>query len=161
MFIFFRKKEPISIGNNVTERVIERQLKSQDNIINHYEVKNISLKKELEPFNNKIDSLEQLIVLLKNGKDSLSIINTQDTVISYLKKESTIKNKIIENQDTIISTYKYKVDTYKDLILVKDDLLSKKDKEIKKQKRKKILFGIGSFFTGVGAGTIIGMSIKK
>lgn len=161
MFIFFRKKEPISIGNNVTERVIERQLKSQDNIINHYEVKNISLKKELEPFTNKIDSLEQLIVLLKNGKDSLSIINTQDTFISYLKKESTIKNKIIENQDTIISTFKYKVDTYKDLILVKDDLLSKKDKEIKKQKRKKILFGIGSFFAGVGTGTIIGMSIKK
>lgn len=126
---------------------LEVEVKRFNNVIRKTETKIIEKQVNNQILENKINDLTQELETAKEIRDTIKIIQIQDTTIFVLKQSTDTLKSIISLKDSIIST--------KDSIIeVKDDIIEVLEVDLKKKKRQRNVLGL------VGA-ALIGLLIVK
>jgi len=102
-------------------------IKQTERVIIEKQVNNLQLE-------NKINDLTLLLDSAKQARDTVLIIQIQDTTIHTLKRSNDTLKSIISLKDTVILNKDY-------IIGSKDTIIEVKDNDIKKLKRQRLILG--------------------
>ena len=141
LVVFFAYNKRPKHYHNQTKHVIERLERVTD-----------TLKVDVIKYKQKVKVVRDTVVITKiqlqeakEQKDTLKIIQIQDTLIGQLETEITFLDTLVTKCDSIISNQNVIIEN-------KDTLIKQQQKEVKKSRRKAIFASIG-----VGILTIISL----
>jgi uncharacterized coiled-coil protein SlyX len=126
------------------QKTIERRIEGKETIIKEQGKVIDNSKSIIAQLNNGLSDLQAQLEEVKNTRDTINIIQIQDTMIHVLYKRDKEKDAIIAAQDTIIQAQRYVINS-KDTIIATQafDL-----KRIKRQRNLSILLN-GILTTGI------------
>ena len=125
-----------------------------DHVIERLETITDTLKVDVIKYKQKVKIVRDTVVVTKiqlqeakEQKDTLKIIEIQDTLISQLELEIEFLDTLVTKCDSIISNQNVIIEN-------KDTLIKQQQKEVKKSKRKAI-------FASIGVGKLTILSLVK
>lgn len=130
IFIVVFRKDPAPIYPVREVKTIEKAVQGKEKEIHNYFTQVNNEKKIIEVISKEIKDLRVQLDQVKAEKDTVLIIQIQDTLINLLTNENTHLRKVVANQDSIIVAQRY-------IINSKDTIIAVKDSQIKKVKRQR------------------------
>ena len=145
VYLLFQKRPMYKAGRLQT---IEHVIHGKDSIIYKWKTKMVEDKSKIKGLSNQVDRLKDSLSISKKLKDTVQIVEYQDTVIAQ--------------QDTIIRFYKDLTSNCDSIITEQNEVIELKDSVIfiqresikdftKKKKRRKI----GRIFASIGLLTLL------
>ena len=145
VYLLFQKR-PMYVANRL--QTIEHIIEGKDSIVTIWKTKIVQDKSKIKGLTSQVDRLKDSLSVSKELKDTITIIEYQDTIISQ--------------QDTIIEFYKDLTNNCDSIITEQNEVIELKDSVImiqrnelndlhKKKKRRKI----GSVFASIGLLTLL------
>ena len=129
-----------------------KHYRQTDHVIERLERVTDTLKVDVIKYKQKVKVVRDTVIVTKiqlqeakEQKDTLKIIQIQDTLIGQLETEITFLDTLVTKCDSIISNQNVIIEN-------KDTLIKQQQKEVKKSRRKAIFASIG-----VGILTIISL----
>lgn len=129
-----------------------KHYRQTDHVIERLETITDTLKVDVIKYKQKVKIVRDTVVITKiklqeakDQKDTLKIIQIQDTLIGQLETEITFLDTLVSTCDSIISNQNVIIEN-------KDTLIKQQQKEVRKSRRKVIFASIG-----VGILTIISL----
>ena len=129
-----------------------KHYRQTDHVIERLETITDTLKVDVIKYQQKVKVVRDTVVVTKiqlqeakDQKDTLKIIQIQDTLIGQLETEITFLDTLVTKCDSIISNQNVIIEN-------KDTLIKQQQKEVRKSRRKVIFASIG-----VGILTIISL----
>lgn len=150
ILILVFRKDPAPIYPVREVKTIEKAVQGKEKEINNYITQVTNDKKIIEAISKEIKDLRLQLDHVKSEKDTVLIIQIQDTLINLLTNENTHLRKVVANQDSIIVAQRY-------IINSKDTIIAVKDNQIKKVKRQR---NWSLAANGVLTGLVILKSVK-
>lgn len=129
IIVVFRK-EPTPVYPIREVKTIEKAVQGKEKEINNYITQVTNDKKIIAAISKEIKDLRIQLDHVKSEKDTVLIIQIQDTLINLLTNENTHLRKVVANQDSIIVAQRY-------IINSKDTIIAVKDNQIKKVKHQR------------------------
>ena len=125
-------------------KVIETRIEYKEKVITEIEEKIVVAWKNNEVLENKVAELEDSLLVAKEARDTIKIIQWQDTTITTLKSSNDTLKQVISLKDSIIVN--------KDYIIESKDTINKVyEKDLKKLRRQRIILGgIVAVLAGIG-----------
>jgi len=144
MCLFLLMRKPKQVYPISKQKTIERRIEGKETIIKEQGKVIDNSKSIIAQLNNGLSDLQAQLEEVKNTRDTINIIQIQDTMIHVLYKRDKEKDAIIAAQDTIIQAQRYVINS-KDTIIATQafDL-----KRIKRQRNLSILLN-GILTTGI------------
>ena len=121
---------------------IETRIEGKETRINTIEKRIGNEKNIISKISNEITLLRQDLERFKSERDTVRIVQIQDTIINVLTSENTHLKSVVNDQDSIIVHQRYIIDS-KDTIVT---VLKADTKRFKKQRNISIL--INALLTG-------------
>lgn len=149
LIVVFRK-DPAPIYPVREVKTIEKAIQGKEKEINNYFTQVNNEKKIIEAISKEIKDLRIQLDQVKAEKDTVLIIQIQDTLINVLTLENTHLRNVITNQDSIIVAQRYIINSQDTIIAIKDNQL----KKVKRQRNWSLAAN------GVLTGLVILNSIK-
>jgi hypothetical protein len=141
LLLFKKENQIVNVSNPKT---IVKNINNKEKQITLRETKIKFDEKEIQELNESVYILQQQILNFKRGKDTLSIIHTQDTLIGVLYYQG-------QKKDTVIGDLKLSIADLKYISTSKDTLLAISKVKLKKVKRQRNILGL----TTLGLGIIV------
>lgn len=129
IIVVFRK-DPAPIYPVREVKTIEKAVQGKEKEIHNYFTQVNNEKKIIDAISKEIKDLRLQLDQVKSEKDTVLIIQIQDTLINLLTNENKHLRNVITNQDSIITAQRY-------IINSKDTIIAVKDNQIKKVKRQR------------------------
>lgn len=109
-------KQPVQIYKPSKTKVIERRIEGKETIIEKHVQDITGQRTAINSLAMEVSSLTDELMRLKRQKDTVKIIQIQDTMINVLVRQGTHKDSVINYQDSIIVAQRYIIDS-KDTLL--------------------------------------------
>ena len=122
IWLWVKPKEVVELPEM---KQVKGQIEYRDRVIKQIETKIVTSWKNNEELENKVNELTLLLYTAKQARDTLLIIQLQDTTINTLKSSNDTLKTIITLKDSVIQNKDYIIES-------KDTINSILDKDLKK-----------------------------
>lgn len=109
-------KKPVQVFAPSKPRVIERMIEGKETVIEKHFQDITGQQRAIKTLSNELSLMKDELSRVKSLKDTVKIIQIQDTLISVLVKQGSHKDSVINFQDSIIVAQRYIIDS-KDTLL--------------------------------------------
>ena len=145
VFLLFQKR-PMYVANRL--QTIEHVIQGKDSIVTIWKTKIVQDKGRIKGLTSQVDRLKDSLSVSKELKDTILIIDTQDTIIKQLELNIRYYDELVEACDSIITEQNEVIELKDSVIMIQRNELN--DLHKKKKRRK-----IGSVFASIGLLTLL------
>lgn len=145
VFLLFQKRPMYKAGRLQT---IEHVIHGKDSIVYKWKTKIVENKSKIKGLTSQVDRLKDSLSVSKELKDTVTIIEYQDTIISQQDTIIRFYEDLTSNCDSIITEQNEVIELKDSVIFIQRESI--KDFTKKKKRRK-----IGSIFAGIGLLTLL------
>ena len=145
VYLLFQKRPMYKAGRLQT---IEHVIHGKDSIIYKWKTKIVEDKSKIKGLTSQVDRLKDSLSVSKELKDTVTIIEYQDTIISQQDTIIKFYKDLTSNCDSIITEQN-------EVIELKDSVIFIQRESIKDFKKKKKRRKISSIFAGIGLLTLL------
>ena len=145
VFLLFQKRPVYRAGRLQT---IEHVIHGKDSIIYKWKTKLVEDKSKIKGLTSQVDRLKDSLSVAKELKDTMTIIEYQDTIINQQDTVIKFYEDLTSRCDTIITEQNEVIELKDSLIFIQQNVI--KDFKKKKKRRK-----IGRIFASIGLLTLL------
>ena len=154
VFLLFQKRPVYKAGRLQT---IEHVIHGKDSIIVKWKTKIVENKSKVNGLNSQIERLKDSLTVSKELKDTVTIIDTQDTLIKSLELNLKFYDDLVKSCDSVISNQNEKIELQDSLIFIQRTEIKDLKKDVKKGK---FFNRVGEIATGI-VGIVSGIKIYQ
>ena len=145
VFLLFQKR-PMYVANRL--QTIEHVIEGKDSIVTIWKTKIVQDKGRIKGLTSQLDRYKDSLSLAKELKDTITIIEYQDTIIK--QQDTTIRfyEELVEACDSVMSNQNHLIELKDSVIMIQRNELNDLSKKRKKRK-------IGSIFASIGLLTLL------
>ena len=145
VFLLFQKR-PMYVANRL--QTIEHVIEGKDSIVTIWKTKIVQDKGRIKGLTSQLDRYKDSLSLAKELKDTITIIEYQDTIIK--QQDTTIRfyEELVEACDSVMSNQNHLIELKDSVIMIQRNELNDLSKKRKKRK-------IGSIFASIGILTLL------
>ena len=140
VFLLFQKR-PMYVANRL--QTIEHVIEGKDSIVTIWKTKIVQDKGRIEGLTNQVNRYKDSLSLAKELKDTILIIDTQDTIIKQLELNIRYYNELVEACDSVMSNQNHLIELKDSVIMIQRNELNDLHKKKKRKKLATILASIG------------------
>lgn len=145
VFLLFQKR-PMYVANRL--QTIEHVIEGKDSIITIWKTKIVQDKGRIKGLTSQVERYKDSLSLAKELKDTVLIIDTQDTIIKQQVVTIRFYEELVEACDSVMSNQNHLIELKDSVIMIQRNELNDLSKKRKKRK-------IGSIFAGIGILTLL------
>ena len=149
VFLLFQKR-PMYVANRL--QTIEHIIEGKDSIVTIWKTKIVQDKGRIQGLTNQVERYKDSLDLAKELKDTVLIIDTQDTIIKQLELNIRYYDELVEACDSVMANQNHLIELKDSVIMIQRNELN--DLHTKKKRRK-----LGTILGGLGLATLF--IIKK
>ena len=145
VYLLFQKRPMYSAGRLQT---IEHVIEGKDSIVTIWKTKIVQDKGRIKGLTSQLDRYKDSLDLARELKDTVLIIDTQDTIIK--QQDTTIRfyEELVEACDSVMTNQNH-------LIELKDSVIMIQRNELNDFKKKKKRIKLGEIIAGIGILTLL------
>jgi len=140
VFLLFQKR-PMYVANRL--QTIEHVIEGKDSIVTIWKTKIVKDKGKIEGLTNQVERYKDSLSLAKELKDTILIIDTQDTIIKQLELNIRYYDELVEACDSVMSNQNHLIELKDSVIMIQRNELNDLHKKKKRKKLATILASIG------------------
>lgn len=140
------QKRPMYTANRL--QTIEHVIHGKDSIVTIWKTKIVQDKGKIEGLTNQVERYKDSLDLAKELKDTVLIIDRQDTIIKQLELNIRYYDELVQSCDSVMTNQNKLIELKDSVIMIQRNELNDLSKKRKKRK-------IGSIFAGVGLLTLL------
>ena len=133
VWLLLKPKETI-VELLAPEKVVETRIEYKERTIKEIEVEVVEVMVANDTLEYRVEVLEDSLEAAREARDTIKIIQWQDTTITTLKVSKDTLKRVIELKDSIILNKDY-------IIKSKDTLAFIDERKIKKHRRRSLILG--------------------
>lgn len=145
VFLLFQKR-PMYSANRL--QTIEHIIEGKDSIVTIWKTKIIEDKTKIKGMSRQIQSLKDSLVIAKQLKDTITIIEYQDTIIKQQDTTIRLYEDLTSKSDSVITNQNKTIE-------LKDEIISIQRNQIKETYKKNKRLKLSSIVAGAGLLTIL------
>ena len=140
VYLLFQKRPMYSAGRLQT---IEHIIEGKDSIVTIWKTKIVQDKGRIKGLTSQVDRLKDSLSVSKELKDTILIIDTQDTIIK--QQDTTIRfyDELVEACDSVMTNQNHLIELKDSVIMIQRNELNNFKKKKKRRKLGEIIAGIG------------------
>ena len=140
VYLLFQKRPMYSAGRLQT---IEHIIEGKDSIVTIWKTKIVQDKGRIKGLTNQVERLKDSLSVSKELKDTILIIDTQDTIIK--QQDTTIRfyEELVEACDSVMTNQNHLIELKDSVIMIQRNELNDFKKKKKRRKLGEIIAGIG------------------
>ena len=140
VYLLFQKRPMYSAGRLQT---IEHVIQGKDSIVTIWKTKIVQDKSKIKGLTSQVDRLKDSLNVSKELKDTILIIDTQDTIIK--QQDTTIRfyEELVEACDSVMTNQNHLIELKDSVIMIQRNELNNFKKKKKRRKLGEIIAGIG------------------
>ena len=140
VYLLFQKRPMYSVGRLQT---IEHIIEGKDSIVTIWKTKIVQDKSKIKGLTSQVDRLKDSLSVSKELKDTILIIDTQDTIIK--QQDTTIRfyEELVEACDSVMTNQNHLIELKDSVIMIQKNELNNFKKKKKRRKLGEIIAGIG------------------
>ena len=140
VYLLFQKRPMYSAGRLQT---IEHVIEGKDSIVTIWKTKIVQDKGRIKGLTNQVERLKDSLSVSKELKDTILIIDTQDTIIK--QQDTTIRfyEELVEACDSVMTNQNHLIELKDSVIMIQRNELNNFKKKKKRRKLGEIIAGIG------------------
>ena len=140
VYLLFQKRPMYSAGRLQT---IEHIIEGKDSIVTIWKTKIVQDKSKIKGLTSQVDRLKDSLSVSKELKDTILIIDTQDTIIK--QQDTTIRfyEELVEACDSVMTNQNHLIELKDSVIMIQKNELNNFKKKKKRRKLGEIIAGIG------------------
>lgn len=140
VFLLFQKR-PMYTANRL--QTIEHIIQGKDSVVTKWKTKIVSDKGKIEGLTSQVNRYKDSLHLAKELKDTVLIIQTQDTIIKQLDLNIRHYNELIRSYDSVYHIQNNLIDLKDSVIMIQRNELNDLHTKKKRKKIATILSGLG------------------
>jgi hypothetical protein len=140
VYLLFQKRPMYSAGRLQT---IEHVIQGKDSIVTIWKTKIVQDKGRIKGLTSQLDRYKDSLDLARELKDTILIIDTQDTIIK--QQDTTIRfyEELVEACDSVMTNQNHLIELKDSVIMIQRNELNDFKKKKKRRKLGEIIAGIG------------------
>jgi hypothetical protein len=140
VYLLFQKR-PMYVANRL--QTIEHIIEGKDSIVTIWKTKIVQDKSKIKGLTSQVDRLKDSLSVSKELKDTILIIDTQDTIIK--QQDTTIRfyEELVEACDSVMTNQNHLIELKDSVIMIQRNELNDFKKKKKRRKLGEIIAGIG------------------
>jgi hypothetical protein len=140
VYLLFQKR-PMYVANRL--QTIEHVIQGKDSIVTIWKTKIVQDKSKIKGLTSQVDRLKDSLSVSKELKDTILIIDTQDTIIK--QQDTTIRfyEELVEACDSVMTNQNHLIELKDSVIMIQRNELNDFKKKKKRRKLGEIIAGIG------------------
>lgn len=140
VYLLFQKR-PMYVANRL--QTIEHIIEGKDSIVTIWKTKIVQDKSKIKGLTSQVDRLKDSLSVSKELKDTILIIDTQDTIIK--QQDATIRfyEELVEACDSVMTNQNHLIELKDSVIMIQRNELNNFKKKKKRRKLGEIIAGIG------------------
>ena len=138
--LLFRKR-PMYMANRL--QTIEHVIEGKDSIVTIWKTKIVQDKGRIDGLTNQVNRYKDSLTFAKELKDTVLIIDTQDTIIKQLELNIRYYDELVEACDSVMSNQNHLIELKDSVIMIQRNELNDLHKKKKRKKLATILASIG------------------
>ena len=140
VYLLFQKR-PMYVANRL--QTIEHVIEGKDSIVTIWKTKIVQDKGRIKGLTNQVERLKDSLSVSKELKDTILIIDTQDTIIK--QQDTTIRfyEELVEACDSVMTNQNHLIELKDSVIMIQKNELNNFKKKKKRRKLGEIIAGIG------------------
>jgi hypothetical protein len=140
VFLLFQKR-PMYVANRL--QTIEHIIEGKDSIVTIWKTKIVQDKGRIKSLTSQLDHYKDSLDLARELKDTVLIIDTQDTIIK--QQDTTIRfyEELVEACDSVMTNQNHLIELKDSVIMIQRNELNNFKKKKKRRKLGEIIAGIG------------------
>jgi hypothetical protein len=154
VYLLFQKRPMYSAGRLQT---IEHVIQGKDSIVTIWKTKIVQDKGRIKGLTNQVERYKDSLDIARELKDTVLIIDTQDTIIKQLELNIRYYDELVEACDSVMTNQNHLIELKDSVIMIQRNELNDLSK---KRKKGKFFNMVGKIATGV-VGVITGYKIYK
>jgi hypothetical protein len=140
VYLLFQKRPMYSAGRLQT---IEHVIEGKDSIVTIWKTKIVQDKSKIKGLTSQVDRLKDSLSVSKELKDTILIIDTQDTIIKQLELNIRYYDELVEACDSVMTNQNHLIELKDSVIMIQRNELNDFKKKKKRRKLGEIIAGIG------------------
>jgi hypothetical protein len=140
VYLLFQKRPMYSAGRLQT---IEHVIEGKDSIVTIWKTKIVQDKSKIKGLTSQVDRLKDSLSVSKELKDTILIIDTQDTIIKQLELNIRYYDELVEACDSVMTNQNHLIELKDSVIMIQRNELNNFKKKKKRRKLGEIIAGIG------------------
>lgn len=140
VYLLFQKRPMYSAGRLQT---IEHIIEGKDSIVTIWKTKIVQDKGRIKGLTSQVDRLKDSLSVSKELKDTVLIIDTQDTIIKQLELNIRYYDELVEACDSVMTNQNHLIELKDSVIMIQRNELNNFKKKKKRRKLGEIIAGIG------------------
>ena len=140
VYLLFQKRPMYSAGRLQT---IEHVIEGKDSIVTIWKTKIVQDKSKIKGLTSQVDRLKDSLSVSKELKDTVLIIDTQDTIIKQLELNIRYYDELVEACDSVMTNQNHLIELKDSVIMIQRNELNNFKKKKKRRKLGEIIAGIG------------------
>ena len=140
VYLLFQKR-PMYVANRL--QTIEHIIEGKDSIVTIWKTKIVQDKSKIKGLTSQVDRLKDSLSVSKELKDTILIIDTQDTIIK--QQDGTIRfyEELVEACDSVMTNQNHLIELKDSVIMIQRNELNDLHKKKKRKKLATVLASIG------------------
>jgi hypothetical protein len=140
VYLLFQKR-PMYVANRL--QTIEHIIEGKDSIVTIWKTKIVQDKGRIKGLTSQLDRYKDSLNVSKELKDTILIIDTQDTIIK--QQDTTIRfyEELVEACDSVMTNQNHLIELKDSVIMIQRNELNDFKKKKKRRKLGEIIAGIG------------------
>ena len=140
VYLLFQKRPMYSAGRLQT---IEHVIEGKDSIVTIWKTKIVQDKGRIKGLTSQLDRYKDSLDLARDLKDTVLIIDTQDTIIKQLELNIRYYDELVEACDSVMTNQNHLIELKDSVIMIQRNELNDFKKKKKRRKLGEIIAGIG------------------
>ena len=140
VYLLFQKR-PMYVANRL--QTIEHVIEGKDSIVTIWKTKIVEDKSKIKGLTSQVDRLKDSLSVSKELKDTILIIDTQDTIIKQLELNIRYYDELVEACDSVMTNQNHLIELKDSVIMIQRNELNDFKKKKKRRKLGEIIAGIG------------------
>ena len=140
VYLLFQKR-PMYVANRL--QTIEHIIEGKDSIVTIWKTKIVQDKSKIKGLTSQVDRLKDSLSVSKELKDTILIIDTQDTIIKQLELNIRYYDELVEACDSVMTNQNHLIELKDSVIMIQRNELNDFKKKKKRRKLGEIIAGIG------------------
>ena len=140
VYLLFQKR-PMYVANRL--QTIEHIIEGKDSIVTIWKTKIVQDKSKIKGLTSQLDRYKDSLDLARELKDTILIIDTQDTIIKQLELNIRYYDELVEACDSVMTNQNHLIELKDSVIMIQRNELNDFKKKKKRRKLGEIIAGIG------------------
>ena len=140
VYLLFQKR-PMYVANRL--QTIEHVIEGKDSIVTIWKTKIVQDKGRIKGLTSQLDRYKDSLDLARELKDTVLIIDTQDTIIKQLELNIRYYDELVEACDSVMTNQNHLIELKDSVIMIQKNELNNFKKKKKRRKLGEIIAGIG------------------